>query len=110
MPPILYHYEASPFAELVRAAFGLKGLAWDSLMVPRILPKPDQTRLTGGYGRTPVVQIGADIYCDTAAILPALEATRGLAAAGVRIPTGTGRPGAGPALAGAGLERLAWHP
>ena len=77
MIPILYHYEASPYAELVRAAFGVKGLAWGSLIVPRILPKPDQTRLTGAYGRTPVVQIGADIYCDTAAILPALEALGG---------------------------------
>ena len=72
MIPILYHYEASPFAELVRAAFGVKGLTWGSLLVPRIMPKPDQTQLTGAYGRTPVVQIGADIYCDTGAILPAL--------------------------------------
>ncbi len=77
MIPILYHYPASPFAELVRAAFGLKGLAWGSLIVPNILPKPDQTRLTGGYGRTPVVQLGADIYCDTGAILPALDALPG---------------------------------
>jgi glutathione S-transferase len=77
MTPILYHYPASPFAELVRAAFGLKGLAWGSLIVPNILPKPDQTRLTGGYGRTPVVQLGADIHCDTGAILPALEALPG---------------------------------
>lgn len=74
MQPILYHYEASPFAELVRATFGVKGLAWGSLLVPRILPKPEQTLFTGGYGRTPVVQIGADLYCDTGAILPALEA------------------------------------
>lgn len=77
MQPILYHYENSPFAELVRAAFGVKGLAWGSLLVPRIMPKPDQTLLTGSYGRTPVVQIGADIYCDTGAILPALEALGG---------------------------------
>lgn len=77
MIPILYHYEASPFAELVRAAFGVKGLAWGSLLVPRIMPKPDQTRLTGAYGRTPVVQLGADIFCDTGAILPALEALPG---------------------------------
>ncbi len=77
MLPILYHYPASPFAELVRAAFGLKGLTWGSLDVPPILPKPDQTLLTGGYARTPAVQIGADIYCDTGAILPALEALPG---------------------------------
>ncbi len=77
MIPILYHYPTSPFAELVRAAFGIKGVAWGSLAVPPILPKPDQTRLTGGYARTPAVQIGADIHCDTGAILPALEALGG---------------------------------
>ena len=59
MLPILYHYEASPFAELVRAAFGLKGLEWGSLIVPNI------------------VQLGANLYCDTGAILPALEALPG---------------------------------
>ncbi len=77
MIPILYHYPASPFAELVRAAFGIKGLRWGSLIVPNILPKPDQARLTGGYGRTPVVQLGADIYCDTGAIVPAIDALPG---------------------------------
>jgi glutathione S-transferase len=73
MLPILHHYKASPFAELVRLALGLKQLEWQSVIVPNIMPKPDQTELTGGYGRTPVLQIGADIYCDTAAILMALE-------------------------------------
>lgn len=77
MTPILHHYPASPFAELVRTAFGLKGLAWASVIVPNILPKPGQTELTGGYGRTPVAQIGADIYCDTAAIIAAIEALPG---------------------------------
>ena len=31
------------------------------------------TKLTGGYRRTPVMQIGADIYCDTQCILQELE-------------------------------------
>jgi glutathione S-transferase len=74
MTPILHHYPTSPYGELVRTAFGLKGLAWQSVIVPVILPKPGQTELTGGYARTPVLQLGADIYCDTAAILPALDA------------------------------------
>jgi glutathione S-transferase len=30
------------------------------------LPKPDVIALTGGYRRTPFLQIGADIYCDSA--------------------------------------------
>ena len=77
MIPILYHYDFSPYAELVRTGFGAKGLTWGSVAVSSILPKPDQTRLTGGYARTPVVQVGADIYCDTLAIMPALEALGG---------------------------------
>ena len=77
MTPILHHYPASPFAELVRAAFGIKGLAWHSVTVNNMMPKPGQIELTGGYGRTPVLQIGADIYCDTAAIIDALETLPG---------------------------------
>ena len=73
LPPILHHYEASPFAELVRLALGLKQLKWQSVIIPNIMPKPDLVELTGGYARTPVLQIGADIYCDTGAILAALE-------------------------------------
>lgn len=73
MTPILHHYETSPFAELVRTAMGLKQLAWQSVIIPNIMPKPDLVELTGGYARTPVLQIGADIYCDSAAILQALD-------------------------------------
>jgi len=63
---ILHHYAGSPFSEKVRLIFGFKGLAWKSVTVPVILPKPDVVALTGGYRRTPFLQIGADIYCDTA--------------------------------------------
>jgi glutathione S-transferase len=74
MPEIvLHHYESSPFAELIRAALGVKGLSWHSVIIPNMMPKPDLVELTGGYARTPVLQIGADIYCDTAAIIDALE-------------------------------------
>ena len=71
---VLHHYPTSPYAELVRLALGLKGLEYRSVTIPAILPKPDLVALTGGYARTPVLQVGADIYCDTAAILDALEA------------------------------------
>ena len=73
MTIVLHHYPASPFAELARLALGLKRLEWRSVIIPNILPKPDLVVLTGGYARTPVLQVGADIYCDTAAILDALE-------------------------------------
>ena len=38
-----------------------------------VMPKPDLTALTGGYRKTPVLQIGADIYCDTRLIATELE-------------------------------------
>jgi glutathione S-transferase len=71
--PILHHYPASPFAEKVRLVLGSKGLAWRSVIVPAILPKPDVVALTGGYRRTPVMQVGADVYCDTALICKVID-------------------------------------
>ena len=70
---ILHHYPVSPFAEKIRAILGYKKLAWRSVEIPMILPKPDVVALTGGYRRTPLLQIGADIYCDTALIARVLE-------------------------------------
>ncbi len=70
---ILHHYPASPFAEKVRLMIGHKRLAWKSVHIPMVAPKPDLTALTGGYRKTPVLQIGADIYCDTALIANVLE-------------------------------------
>jgi glutathione S-transferase len=70
---ILHHYEISPYSEKVRLGLGLKGLAWASVEIPVIMPKPDLTALTGGYRKTPVLQIGADIYCDSQLIMRELE-------------------------------------
>ena len=70
---ILHHYPESPFSEKVRLMLGYKALAWKSVHVPRIQPKPDVVALTGGYRRTPFLQVGADIYCDTALIGDVLE-------------------------------------
>jgi glutathione S-transferase len=68
-----HHYVTSPFAEKIRLIFGLKGLAWHSVLQPSIMPKPDLQALTGGYRRIPVLQIGNDIVCDTALIADVLE-------------------------------------
>lgn len=70
---ILHHYGISVFSERVRLAFGLKQLRWRSVTIPHMMPKPDLMPLTGGYRRTPVMQIGADIYCDTLLILRKIE-------------------------------------
>lgn len=71
---ILHHYDGSPFAYKTRAIMGLKGLTWKSVQIPMIMPKPDLMPLTGGYRKTPVLQIGADIYFDTSLIADVLEA------------------------------------
>ena len=87
---ILHHYPQSPFAEKARLMLGFKGLSWHSVHIPPVMPKPDLTALTGGYRKTPVLQVGADIYCDTALIARHLEQEK-----------------AGPALFPQGLELVA---
>ncbi len=91
LPIILHHYDESPFSEKIRLIFGLKSLAWTSVRITRIMPRPDLMPLTGGYRRTPVMQIGADIFCDTQIIIRELER---------RFPT--------PSLFPDGGEGLAW--
>ncbi|MCZ2495760.1 glutathione S-transferase family protein [Xylophilus sp. Kf1] len=70
---ILHHYPSSPFSEKARLVLGFKQLPWRYVTSPRIAPKPDLLALTGGYRRTPVLQVGADVYCDTALICDVLE-------------------------------------
>jgi glutathione S-transferase len=70
---ILHHYEISPYAEKIRLSLGLKNLAWHSVDTPMVLPKQDHFELTGGYRRVPVLQIGADVYCDTHLITRVLD-------------------------------------
>lgn len=70
---ILHHYSTSPFSEKVRLVLGYKGLAWKSVSVPVMLPKPDVVALTGGYRRTPFLQIGADIFCDSTLMCRVIE-------------------------------------
>ncbi|MDO8837941.1 MAG: glutathione S-transferase family protein [Parvibaculum sp.] len=70
---ILHQYDISPFSEKVRVVFGIKGLDWFACDEPVIMPKPELVALTGGYRKIPVMQIGADIYCDTQIIIRELE-------------------------------------
>ncbi|WP_263145122.1 glutathione S-transferase family protein [Pseudomonas sp. RIT-PI-AD] len=73
---ILHHYPTSPFAEKARLLLGFKQLSWRSVTIPAMMPKPDLVALTGGYRKTPVLQVGADVYCDTALIARRLEAEK----------------------------------
>ena len=79
---ILHHYDTSPFSEKARLMLGLHGLAWRSVIQPTIMPKPDLTPLTGGYRRAPVMQIGADVYCDSQLIMAEIARRAGAPLAG----------------------------
>ena len=70
---ILHHYDTSPFSEKIKTILAYKGLAWRAVEQPTIMPKPHLLPLTGGYRRIPVLQIGADIYCDTQLIARTIE-------------------------------------
>lgn len=70
---ILHSYDISPFSEKVRLALRFKQLAWRKVDVAPIMPRPELMALSGGYRRIPVLQLGADIFCDTQVILEELE-------------------------------------
>lgn len=70
---ILHQYPTSPYGEIVRLALGLKGAQWSRVTQSNIMPRPFLTPLTGGYRRIPVMQVGADIYCDTGLILREID-------------------------------------
>ena len=70
---ILHQYPLSPFSEKIRCLLAFKQLPWRAVEQPIIAPKPALTPLTGGYRRIPVMQLGADVYCDTALIVRVLE-------------------------------------
>lgn len=70
---ILHHYPLSPYSEKIRLLFGLKNVSWRSVVVPVMLPRPLLSPMTGGFRRIPIMQIGADFYCDTLLILSVIE-------------------------------------
>ena len=70
---LLHQYDTSPFSEKVRVLFGILGVEWHAVDQPVIMPKPDLTCLTGGYRRIPVLQIGAEIFCDSQLIMRVIE-------------------------------------
>jgi glutathione S-transferase len=71
-PIFLHHYPASPFSEKIRLMLGYLGVPWQSVEISSVMPRPLLMPLTGGYRRTPTLQIGANVYCDTAVITEGL--------------------------------------
>jgi len=73
----LHHYPASPFSEKIRLLLGYLNLTWHSVEISSIMPRPLLMPLTGGYRKTPTLQMGANIYCDSAVIATALARLSG---------------------------------
>jgi glutathione S-transferase len=72
MTIFLHHYPASLFSEKVRLLLGYFDATWQSVEIPSIMPRPLLMPLTGGYRKTPVLSIDANVYCDTKIIARAL--------------------------------------
>ncbi len=70
---ILHQYATSPFSEKVRKLLAHKRTPWFAVEQPNMMPKPELVPLTGGYRRIPVLQVGADVYCDSQLIARELE-------------------------------------
>ena len=60
----LHHYPASLFSEKIRVMLGYLELPWQSVEISSIMPRPLLMPLTGGYRKTPTLQIGANVHCD----------------------------------------------
>ncbi|MEM9622499.1 MAG: glutathione S-transferase family protein [Pseudomonadota bacterium] len=73
----LHHYPASLFSEKIRALLGYYQLTWQSVEISSIMPRPLLMPLSGGYRRTPVLQIDANVYSDTKIICRALARLTG---------------------------------
>ncbi len=62
---ILHHYQFSPYSEKVRSMLAYAELDWHSVTHKEMPPRPLLSPLVGNYGRIPVAQIGADVFCDS---------------------------------------------
>ena len=82
---ILHHYPLSPYSEKTHLTLGLKGVSWNSVDIPVWTPRPKTHTDDRGYRRTPILQVGAEFYCDTLHILQAIEK---LGASGALYPKG----------------------
>ncbi len=67
---ILHSSFSSPFSEQIKLMLNFAELDWVSVIAPKGVPRPIQQSLVGNYSRRiPILQIGADAYCDSAMIM-----------------------------------------
>jgi glutathione S-transferase len=71
--PILHHYWGSPYAEKIRILLGYKNASWLSAEIPVTPPRPGLASILGEFRRTPVLQLGADYFCDSRLIVEVID-------------------------------------
>ena len=63
---ILHRSLGSPYSEKAMLALNYLGIGYHSVIAPKGVPRPVQEQLAGAYSRRiPILQIGADVICDT---------------------------------------------
>ncbi|KAI7887865.1 thioredoxin-like protein [Mucor mucedo] len=70
---ILHWYPHSPFAQKVAWVLNYKKVEYKTVLIPMLEPRQKRRPLDGGYRKTPILQIGNHVYCDSKAIFLALE-------------------------------------
>ncbi|KAI8061190.1 hypothetical protein BC940DRAFT_136969 [Gongronella butleri] len=70
---VLHWYPESPFANKVSWLLNYKKIAYKTVKIDICEPRPLRRPLDAGYRKTPILQIGNQVYCDSKAIIEQLE-------------------------------------
>ncbi|KAI8061197.1 hypothetical protein BC940DRAFT_370807 [Gongronella butleri] len=71
---VLHWYPPSPFANKIAWILNYKQVEYKTVLIKMIEPRPLRRPLDAGYRKTPILQIGNQVFCDTKAIIEELEA------------------------------------
>ncbi|KAI8144159.1 hypothetical protein BJV82DRAFT_667990 [Fennellomyces sp. T-0311] len=70
---VLHWFPQSPYAQVLAWTLNYKKVPYKIVETPRVEPRPLRRPLDGGYRKTPILQIGNHVYCDTKRIIDELE-------------------------------------
>ncbi|KAI8061535.1 uncharacterized protein B0P05DRAFT_497600 [Gilbertella persicaria] len=70
---ILHWYPESPYSQKVAWVLNYKKVEYRTVLCQRMEPRPLRRPLDGGYRKTPILQVGKHVFCDTKAIFMEIE-------------------------------------
>ncbi|GAN09557.1 glutathione S-transferase [Mucor ambiguus] len=70
---VLHWFPGSPYCQKIIWVLNYKKVDYKTALINRLEPRPLRRPLDGGYRKSPILQIGNHVYCDTKSIIPALE-------------------------------------